>query len=105
VVQGERARLPPIDCASYIVCGSVGLEVGSEFEDGYALVETKPPQQYVGKTLGEAGIRRQHRVTVVSIKRRGQDFSYATADTVLDADDLLIVAGKSHLAERFAAEA
>jgi trk system potassium uptake protein len=76
-----------------------------EFEDGYALVETKPPQKYVGKTLGEAGIRSRHGVTVVSIKRHGQDFSYATADTVLDAEDLLIVAGKSHLAERFAAEA
>ena len=75
-----------------------------EFEDGYALVETKPPRKYVGKTLGEAGIRNQHGVTVVSIKRSGQDCSYATADTILDADDLLIVAGKSHLAERFAAE-
>lgn len=75
-----------------------------EFEDGYALVETKPPQKYVGKTLGEAGIRNQYGVTIVSIKRSGEDFSYATADTILDADDLLIVAGKSHLAERFAAE-
>jgi len=75
-----------------------------EFEDGYALVETKPPRKYVGKTLGEAGIRSDHGVTVVSIKRHGQDFSHATADTVLEADDLLIVAGKSHLAERFAAQ-
>ena len=74
-----------------------------EFEDGFALVETKPPREYVGQTLGQAGIRRQHGVTVVCIKRRGEDFSYATEDTVLGADDLLIVAGKTELAERFAA--
>jgi len=74
-----------------------------EFEDGFALVETKPPREYVGRTLGEAGIRKDHGVTVVCIKRRGQDFSYATPDTVLHADDLLIVAGKTALAERFAA--
>jgi trk system potassium uptake protein TrkA len=74
-----------------------------EFEDGFALVETKPPREYVGKTLGEAGIRKAHGVTVVCIKRRGEDFSYATPDTVLDADDLLIIAGKTDLAERFAA--
>ncbi|MBA3746031.1 MAG: TrkA family potassium uptake protein [Solirubrobacterales bacterium] len=74
-----------------------------EFDDGFALVETKPPREYVGKTLGDAGIRKQHGVTVVCIKRRNEDFSYATADTVIGADDLLIVAGKAKLAERFAA--
>ena len=74
-----------------------------EFEDGFALVETKPPREYVGKTLGQAGIRKQHGVTVVCVKRRGEDFSYATADTVIGTDDLLIVAGKTELAERFAA--
>lgn len=74
-----------------------------EFEDGFALVETKPPRQYIGKTLGEAGIRKAHGVTVVCIKQRGEDFSYATADTVIHADDLLIVAGKTEQAESFAA--
>ena len=74
-----------------------------EFEDGFALVETKPPREYVGKTLGEAGIRSEHGVTVVCIKRRGDDFTYATPETVLGADDLLIIAGRTELAERFAA--
>ena len=76
-----------------------------EFENGFALVETTPPREYVGKTLGEAGIRKEHGVTVVAIKRRGEDFSYATPDSVIGDDDLLIVAGKSKLAERFAARA
>ena len=74
-----------------------------EFEDGFALVETTPPREYVGQALGEAGIRKKHGVTVVCIKRHGEDFSHATADTVMGADDLLIVAGKTALAERFAA--
>ncbi len=65
-------------------------------------METKPPREYIGKTLGEAGIRKTHGVTVVCIKSRGEDFSYATADTVLGEEDLLIVAGKTELAERFA---
>lgn len=74
-----------------------------EFEDGFALVETKPPPEYVGKTLGQAGIRKTHGVTIVCIKRRGEDFSHATAETVIGADDLLIIAGKTEMAERFAA--
>lgn len=74
-----------------------------EFEDGFALLETTPPAEYVGKTLAEAGIRAEHGVTVVSVKRQGEDFSYATPETVIGAEDLLIVAGKTQLAERFAA--
>lgn len=74
-----------------------------EFDDGFALVETTPPKAYVGKTLGEAGIRKTHGVTVVCIKRPGEDFTYATPDTNIREDDLLIVAGKTELAERFAA--
>ncbi len=66
-------------------------------------METKPPREYVGKTLGQAGIRKTHGVTVVCIKRAGEDFSYATAETILTADDLLIIAGKTEKAERFAA--
>ncbi len=76
-----------------------------EFDDGYALVETSPPAALVGKTLGESQIRKKFGVTVVSIKRRGEDFTYATAETVIRPDDLLIVAGKTKQTERFAIEA
>lgn len=74
-----------------------------EFEDGFALVETAPPGDYVGKTLGEAQIRAKYGVTVVCIKRAGEDFTYATADTQIHEGDLLIVAGKTELTEAFAA--
>ncbi len=76
-----------------------------EFDDGYALVETSPPATLVGKTLGESQIRKKFGVTVVSIKRRGEDFTYATAETVIQPHDLLIVAGKTKHTERFAAQA
>lgn len=75
-----------------------------EFDDGFALVETAPPRDVVGRTLGESGIRSRWGVTVVCIKRPDEDFTYATADTVVPADALLVVAGKRHLAERFANE-
>lgn len=74
-----------------------------EFEDGFALVETATPREYVGRSLGEAQIRSEHGVTVVCIKRPGEDFTYATADTVVREGDLLVVAGRTERAERFAA--
>src|SRR5512135_478514 len=44
-----------------------------EFDDGFALVETRPPAELVGRTLGEAGVRRRYGVTVVCVKRRGEE--------------------------------
>lgn len=72
------------------------------FEDDYALVKTRAPSEAVGKSLGEARLRSQYGVTVVGIKRSGQDFTYATQDTVVEAGDTLIVAGKTKAAEDFA---
>lgn len=72
-----------------------------ELDDDFALVETTPPRQVVGRTLGEAGIRDRWGVTVVCIKPQGGSFTYCTADTVIGPDDLLLVAGETGDAERF----
>ncbi len=73
-----------------------------ELDEGFALVETSPPAHVVGKTLGEAGIRAKYGVTVVCIKPVGQSFTYATPDTVMEAEDILLVAGEKRHAENFA---
>ncbi len=74
-----------------------------EFEDNFALVKTAAPAEAIGRTLGEAGLRSKYGVTIVGVKRKGQDFTYATAETRVEAGDLLIVAGKTSACEQFAA--
>ncbi|KLL10367.1 potassium channel family protein [Protofrankia coriariae] len=73
-----------------------------ELSDNYALVETRPPADIVGKPLGQTGIRSRHGVTVVCIKHVGADFDYAHPDTVVKADDLIVVLGPIQKAVRFA---
>lgn len=73
-----------------------------EFEDDYAMVKTVAPAEAVGRPLAESELRSKYGITVVSIKRRGEGFTYATADTVVRRGDLLIVAGKATDTERFA---
>lgn len=73
-----------------------------ELDDGFALVETVAPRDLIGKTLGESRIRHEHGVTVVCIKPRGGRFTYATAETRVGAGDVLVVAGETEQAERFA---
>lgn len=73
-----------------------------EFEDDYALVKTRAPAEAVNRTLADAALRAKYGVTVVSIKRPREDFTYATADTTIYAGDILIVAGRTDAVEAFA---
>ncbi len=74
-----------------------------EFEDHFSIAKTRAPRDAVGKTLAEVGLRSRYRVTVVGVKQRGEDFTYARPETVVPADAVLIVAGRTEDVERFAA--
>ncbi|MEH0824367.1 MULTISPECIES: potassium channel family protein [unclassified Micromonospora] len=73
-----------------------------EFEDDYAIAKTRAPEEAFDKTLADSALRSKHDITVVSIKRPGEDFTYATAGTVIYAGDILIVAGRTRNVEAFA---
>jgi trk system potassium uptake protein TrkA len=74
-----------------------------EFDDGFAIVKTAAPSEAFGLPLGQSGLRSSYGVTVVGVKRPGEDFTYATAETVVERGDLLIVSGRTEQVERFAA--
>ncbi|MEV0200444.1 TrkA C-terminal domain-containing protein [Nonomuraea sp. NPDC050691] len=47
-------------------------------------------------------MRRKYGVTIVAVKSQGQEFTYATAETVLGYGDVVIVSGRTDQVERFA---
>lgn len=73
-----------------------------EFDDDYALVKTVAPGMVTGLALAQSSVRSRYGVTVVGIKRPGQDFTYATAETVIEKGDVIIVTGKTPAVEAFA---
>ncbi|MFE6286502.1 potassium channel family protein [Streptomyces sp. NPDC057877] len=73
-----------------------------EFDDNYALVKTVVPEAATGVPLGRSGVRTKYGVTVVGIKRPGEGFTHATADTVISKGDVIIVTGKIRDVESFA---
>ena len=73
-----------------------------QLDPGFALVEATAPREIVGKTLAGAEVRRRYGITVVCIKPAGGSFTYATPDTVVQEDDVLVVAGETARAEAFA---
>jgi trk system potassium uptake protein TrkA len=72
-----------------------------EFDDGFSIARTRTPEVAVGRTLGESQLRRKYAITVVGVKRRGEDFTYATPETDIVASDELIVSGPTKKVEAF----
>ncbi|MFD0891448.1 potassium channel family protein [Streptosporangium algeriense] len=72
-----------------------------EVDENFALIKTLPPRDYVGVPLGESNLRRKYGVTIVAVKPPGEEFTYATAETVLAYGDVIIVSGKTGQIERF----
>jgi trk system potassium uptake protein len=74
-----------------------------EFDDGFSIARTKAPPQARGKTLEQSGVRTRYGVTVVGVKRRGHDFTYARPETDVHSGDELIVSGPTEKVEKFCA--
>ncbi|MET9863478.1 TrkA family potassium uptake protein [Streptomyces smyrnaeus] len=72
-----------------------------EFDDGFAMVKTDPPADILDVPLSHSAVRTRYGITVVAIKRPGEGFTYATPETVVKADDTIIVAGRTRATERF----
>ena len=72
-----------------------------EFDANFAMAKTNPPERLLGRSLAETGVRREHGITVVAIKKPQRDFTYATPDTVLDPEDVIVVSGTTGEVERF----
>jgi len=64
-----------------------------EFDDDFAIVKLRPPKSMVGMTLAAAEVRRKHGITVLGVKAPGTEFTYATAETVVSDDDVIIASG------------
>jgi len=73
-----------------------------EVEDGFTVVKMRPPKETQGFTLAQSKVRSRYGVTVIGVKSPGREFVYATPDTRISANDLLVVAGHGDLLERFA---
>lgn len=73
-----------------------------QVEEDFALAKTVSPREAVDRSLTESALRSKYSVTVVGIKRPGEEFTYATAETVVRKGDTLIVSGPNARVEHFA---
>ena len=72
-----------------------------EFDDDFSIARTLAPSFTWDKTLAESAPRSKHGVTIVGVKRTGEDFTYARPETLVNRHDHLIVSGPTNKVERF----
>lgn len=73
-----------------------------KFDDDFVMAKMYPPRVIQGFSLASSAVRTRYRVTVVGVKSPYLPFTYATADTVVNAGDKIIVSGTTSDVERFA---
>jgi trk system potassium uptake protein TrkA len=103
-IGAHHVVLPEADAAdrvAHLVSGKLLDYI--EFEDGFTIVKMRPPKETIGFTLGKLELRRKYGVTVIGVKSPGAEFEYASDQTRISAEDLLIVSGDTTLLDRFAA--
>lgn len=73
------------------------------FDDKFAIAKLAAPDPIVGVPLVTSDCRKKHGVTVIGVKREGEDFIHADPDTLILPGDLLVVSGRTEQIEAFAA--
>ncbi len=74
-----------------------------ELDTDFAIVKMYPPRLLSGKTLTDSGVRGAFSITVVGVKKPGESFTFATAETLIGVGDEILVSGRPHDIEKFAA--
>jgi trk system potassium uptake protein TrkA len=70
-------------------------------DDNFVIAELPAPPELIGVRLGESNLRATYKVTVVCVKPRDGQFTYADRETILERSDLIVIAGHRADVERF----
>lgn len=73
------------------------------FDGEFAIARLRAPEPIIGLPLVTSQCRRKYDVTVVGVKRAGEDFIHAVPDTIIMPDDELVVSGRIDRIEAFSA--
>jgi trk system potassium uptake protein TrkA len=80
-----------------------GMSQYLEFDDDFAIARTLAPSEQWDHTFEQTGLRAKYGVTIVGVKRIGEDFVYARPETMVYPQDELVVSGPTKKVERFCA--
>ncbi|WP_238887615.1 potassium channel family protein [Mycobacterium sp. IDR2000157661] len=73
-----------------------------QVDQDFAIAKIVPPKAMTGLPLGGTKVRSKYGITVVAVKSGENDFTYASAETELTYDDVILVTGRPRDIEKLA---
>jgi trk system potassium uptake protein TrkA len=69
----------------------------------FVIVEVKPPGRYIGKSLIQSNIRKEHQLNVIAVRKEGgTEYSFFSPEYILQDDDIFLIAGSEENISHFA---
>ena len=87
--------------AAHLVSGRM-LDYIEMEKNGFSIIKLRPPHELHGFTIGQSKVRSRYGVTIIGLMSPGEHFEYATPQTMVGAEDILVVGGDANLLEHFA---
>ena len=87
--------------AAHLVSGRM-LDYIEMEKNGFSIIKMRPPHELHGFTIGQSKVRSRYGVTIIGLMSPGEHFDYATPQTMVGAEDILVVGGDANLLEHFA---
>ena len=87
--------------AAHLVSGRM-LDYIEMEKNGFSIIKMRPPHELHGFTIGQSKVRSRYGVTIIGLMSPGEHFEYATPQTMVGAEDILVVGGDANLLEHIA---
>ena len=87
--------------AAHLVSGRM-LDYIEMEKNGFSIIKMRPPHELHGFTIGQSKVRSRYGVTIIGLMSPGEHFEYATPQTMVGAEDILVVGGDANLLEHCA---
>ena len=72
-----------------------------EVDASHAIFEVAIPDEWIGRSVGELGIRRRYNINILAVKKEREVSVTISVDTVLEADSTLLVLGDYKAIQKF----
>lgn len=66
-----------------------------ELSPEYSIMEVAPPPEFHGKSLGQLNLRALYGMSVIAIKKKNSIIADPGAESVIEADDILVFVGRN----------
>ncbi len=66
-----------------------------ELDDDHAMFEIPVPENWAGRSIGQIDIRKKYKINIMALKRNGKLELTLSPDTVLEADQTMLVLGRN----------